>query len=106
MHILIYTILVHTLLSFICTLTDFLSNIMLNFRMILFSYACYNIKVTVCTLMIKKNLLWNSHNFLLPYITVEEYFIISIIFLFNLYSLWFVLDESVAFMIIVYNFVT
>ena len=34
---------------------------------------------------IKKNLVWHSHNFLLLYITVEEYFFVNIIFIFNSY---------------------
>ena len=38
-------------------------------------------------LFIRKNLVWLSHNFLLSYITVEKYFIISIAFIFNLYFL-------------------
>ena len=54
----------------------------------------------------KTNLAWHSHNFLLPCITVEEYFIISIAFIFNLYILCFVVDESSTFIIIVYNFLT
>ena len=29
----------------------------------------------LCTALVKKNLMWHSHNFLLPYITVKEYFI-------------------------------
>ena len=38
----------------------------------------------------KKNLVWLSHNFLLPYIIVEEHFIISFTFILNLffYALW------------------
>ena len=48
----------------------------------------------------KKNLVWHSHNFLLPYITVEEYFIISITFIFNRYFLCFAVDELPAFIII------
>ena len=51
-----------------------------------------------------KNLVWHSHNFLLPYIIVEKYFIISIIFIFIPYFLFFVVDESPAFIIIVCNF--
>ena len=53
---------------------------------------------------IKENLVWPSHNFLLPYITVEEYFIVSITFIFNLYFLCFVVHELLAFIIIVCNF--
>ena len=49
----------------------------------------------------KKNLVWHSHNFLLPYITVEEYFINSITFIFNLYFICFVVDELPAFIVIV-----
>ena len=45
----------------------------------------------------KKNLVWHSHNFFLPYIIVEEYFINSITFIFNLYFLCFVVDELPAF---------
>ena len=52
---------------------------------------------------LKKNLLWHSHNFLLPYITVEEYFLISITFILNLYFLSFVADELPASIIIVYK---
>ena len=52
----------------------------------------------------KKILVWHSHNFLLPYITVEEYFIISITSIFNLYFICFAVDELPAFIIIVYNF--
>ena len=52
----------------------------------------------------KKNLVWHSHNFFLPYITVEEYFIISTTYIFNLYFLYVVVDELPAFIIIVYNF--
>ena len=37
----------------------------------------------------------------LPYITVEEYFIISITFIFNLYFLCFVVDELPALIVIV-----
>ena len=51
----------------------------------------------------KKNLVWHSHNFLLPYITVEEYFIMSITFIFKLYFLCFVVDELPAFIVIVNN---
>ena len=51
-----------------------------------------------------KNLMRHSHNFFLPYITVEEYFINSITFIFNLYFICFVIDELPAFIIIVYNF--
>ena len=51
-----------------------------------------------------KNLVWHSHNFLLPYIIVEKYFIISITFIFNRYFLSFVLDELLAFITLVYNF--
>ena len=54
----------------------------------------------------KKNLVWHSHNFLLSYITVEEYFKISTTFIFNLYFLCFVVDELPAFIIIGCNFLT
>ena len=53
-----------------------------------------------------KNLMWHSHNLLLPYIIVEEYFINNITFIFNLYFMCFVVDELPAFIIIVYNFLT
>ena len=49
----------------------------------------------------RKNLVWHSQNFLLPYITIEEYFIIRIPFIFNLYFLCFVVDELPAFIVIV-----
>ena len=51
-----------------------------------------------------KHLVWHSHNFLLPCITVEEYFIISSALIFNLSFLCFGIDELPAFIIIVYNF--
>ena len=51
-----------------------------------------------------KNLMWYSHNFLLPCITIEEYFIFSITFIFNLHIPCFVADELPASIIIVYNF--
>ena len=51
----------------------------------------------------KKNLVWHSNNFLLHFITVEEFFIISITFIFNLYFLCFVADELPDSIIIVYN---
>ena len=54
----------------------------------------------------KKNLVWHSYNFLLPYIAVEEYFIICFTFTFNLYFQWFVVDELPAFIITVNNFWT
>ena len=47
--------------------------------------------------------MWHSHNFLLPWNTVDEYFIISITFIFNLYFLCFVVDELPAFIIVVHN---
>ena len=43
-------------------------------------------------MMKKKNLVWHSHNLLLPYITVGKYFIIGITFIFNFYFLGFVAD--------------
>ena len=52
----------------------------------------------------EKNLVFHSHNFLLPYITVEEYFIFGIAFKFNLYFLCFVVYELPAFIFIVNNF--
>ena len=39
-----------------------------------------------------KYLVWLSHDFLLPYIIVEKYFIISITFLFNVYFICFIGD--------------
>ena len=54
----------------------------------------------------KKNLVRHSHNFLLPYIMLEEYFINSLTFIFNFYCICFVVDELFAFIIIVYNFLT
>ena len=52
-----------------------------------------------------KNLVWHSHNFLLPYtIAVEEYFTTSNTFMFNLYFIRFVIDELPPFIIIVWNF--
>ena len=54
---------------------------------------------------IEKDLVWHSHNFLLPCITVEEYItIISITLIFNLYFLCFVVDELPAFKFNVNNF--
>ena len=52
----------------------------------------------VATCLKKKNLVWHSHNFLLP--QVEEYFINSITFIFNLYFIFFIVDELPAFIII------
>ena len=49
-----------------------------------------------------KNLVWHTHNFLLPYITVKECFIINNTFVFNLYFLCFAVDELPAFIIINY----
>ena len=54
--------------------------------------------------ILPKNRVWHSHNFLLPYITIEEYFIISIAFIFNLYFICFVVDTLPAFTVIVNNF--
>ena len=51
-----------------------------------------------------ENVVWHSHNFILPCITVEEYFIISITFMFNPHFLCFVADELSALITIVYNF--
>ena len=50
-----------------------------------------------------KNLVWHLHNILLPYITVEEYFIIYFTFMFNLYSRV-VVDELFTFIVIVNHF--
>ena len=47
----------------------------------------------------KKYLVWHSHNFLLPYITAEEYFIIIIAFIINLYFLCFAVNKLPAFII-------
>ena len=43
--------------------------------------------------IVKKSLVWHSHNFPLPYITVEEYIVFSITFIFNLYFYFVVVDE-------------
>ena len=51
-----------------------------------------------------KNLVWHSHNFLLPYTVVEEYFIISFTFIFDLYFQCFTVDKIPAFIVIVNNF--
>ena len=59
-----------------------------------------------CVVSNLKNLVWHSHNFLLPYITVEEHFIICFTFIFNLYFQWFVVDELPAFIVTVNNFLT
>ena len=53
---------------------------------------------------LKKNPVRHSHIFLLPYITVEEYFIINITFIFNLYFPCLVVYELPAFTVIVNNF--
>ena len=45
--------------------------------------------------------MWHSHNFFLPYFTVEECFTISITFIFNLYFLHFVVDKLPAFIVTV-----
>ena len=72
-----------------------------NFRLFAKSYLS---KITK-NFFKKKNLVWHSHNFLLPYIIVEEYFINSIAFILNLYFICFVVDELPGFIIfIVYNF--
>ena len=55
-------------------------------------------------IIIKKILVWHSHNFLLPYITVEEYYIICFTFICNLYFQWLVVDELPAFIVTVNNF--
>ena len=60
----------------------------------------------MCTTDKKKILVWHSHNFLLPYTAVEEYFIISFTFIFNLYFLCFVVDKIPAFIVILYIFLT
>ena len=51
----------------------------------------------------KKNLVWHLHNFLLSYITIDEYFVIRITFIFNFYFLCFVVDELLPLIIVVYN---
>ena len=51
-----------------------------------------------------KTRVWHSHNFLLPNITVEQYFIVNITFIINLYFLCFVVHELPAFIRIVYTF--
>ena len=61
----------------------------------------YQIKSAFFT---KKNLVWHSHNFLLPYTAVKEYFIISFTFIFNRYFLCFTVDKLRAFIGIVNNF--
>ena len=43
-------------------------------------------------------------NFILPYNKIEEYIIISITFIFNLYFLCFVTDALPAFKVIIDNF--
>ena len=53
-----------------------------------------------------ENVVWHSHNFILPCITVEEYFIISMAFIFNPYFLCFVVDEFPAIIINVHDFLT
>ena len=50
----------------------------------------------VCETNNEKILVWHSQNFLIPCITVEEYFIISTTFIFILYFLYFVVDEGVC----------
>ena len=54
----------------------------------------------------KKNLVWHSHNFLFPFITVEDFFIISITFIFNLCFPCFVVYELPDFIVFVNNFLT
>ena len=58
----------------------------------------------ILTHSLRKNLVWRSHNFLLPYITVEEYCIICFTFIFNLYFQWFAVDELPAFIATVNKF--
>ena len=52
----------------------------------------------------KKNLVWHSHNILLPSITAEEYFKISIKLIFKPYFPCFVDDKLQDFIINVNNF--
>ena len=48
--------------------------------------------------------MWHSHNFLLPCISVKEYFIIKARYIFNLNCLCFVDDELSTFLFAAYNF--
>ena len=50
------------------------------------------------------NLVWHSRNFLLPCNIVEEYFIISTTYIFNLYFQCFVVGQLSAFTFIVFHF--
>ena len=74
----------------ICTSLSFQSSMSL-----LFCCECGDWTVTL-NIWYLKNLVWHSHNFLLPCITVEKCFITSITFIFNLYFLCFVVDELPA----------
>ena len=64
------------------------------------SYFFY-FKLDLCEL---KNLVWHSHNFFLPCITEEKYFIISFTFIFNLYFPCFTVDKLPVFIVSVNNF--
>ena len=64
----------------------------------------FNDILIITSQSIIKNLVGPSHKFLLPYITVEQYFIIFFTFIFNLYFLCFVDDELPAFINNVNNF--
>ena len=75
----------------------------LNIRNSYSSYSC-TIKSNTFFLFKIKNLVWHSHNFLLPYTAVEGYFIISFTFIFNFYFLCFPVDKLPAFIVIVNNF--
>ena len=48
--------------------------------------------------------MWHSHNFLLLFITIKEYFIISITFIFSIYFLCFVVGKLSVFKFIIFNF--
>ena len=56
-----------------------------------------------CWVIVKKNFDVALTQLFLTYIIVEEYFIISITFMFNFYFLGFVADELPASIIIVYS---
>ena len=55
-------------------------------------------------LFLNHSLVWQSHNFIIPCITVEKDFIISTKFACNLYSLFYIDDEISAFILIVVIF--
>ena len=73
-----------------------------------FQYFLETTKLAELTLLLTdmvegkiKNMVWHSHNFLLPYSTVEEYFIMRILFIFNLHFPCFAVDELPVFIVIV-----